>query len=121
MSTSLSFQQLNKMDTDQIQGGGGMAIVVSQCSFDSKSCNDSNTNLTGNYIISNSIFHNNNHSRAANSDMWSFSYGGGLNIFLRWGANGNTFKITNSTFRNNMLQLVEEVWDCPYVTQLLII
>ena len=90
-----------KMDTHQIQGGGGMAIVVSQCSFDSKSCNYSNTNLTGNYIISNSIFHNNDHSRAANSDMWSFSYGGGLNIFLRWGANGNTFKITNSTFKHN--------------------
>ena len=90
-----------KMDTHQIQGGGGMAIVVSQCSSDSKSCNYSNTNLTGNYIISNSIFHNNNHSRAANSDMWSFSYGGGLNIFLRWGANGNTFKITNSIFKNN--------------------
>ena len=90
------------MDTDQIQGGGGMAIVVSQCSFDSISCNDSNANLTGNYIISNSIFCNNHHSSAANSDMWSsFSYGGGLNIFLRWGANGNTFKITNSTFRNN--------------------
>ena len=90
-----------KMD-DQIQGGGGMAIVVSQCSFDSISCNESNTNLTGNYIISNSIFCNNNHSRAANSDMWSFSYGGGLNIFLRWRANGNTFKITNSSFKNNI-------------------
>ena len=90
-----------KMDTDEIQGGGGMAIVVSQCSFDSISCNESNTNLTGNYIISNSIFCNNIHSRAANSDMWSFSYGGGLNIFLRWRANGNTFKITNSTFKNN--------------------
>ena len=73
---------LIKKETDQIQGSGGMAIVVSQCSSDSKSCNDSNTNLTGNYIISNSIFCNNNHSRAANSDMWSFSYGGGLNIFL---------------------------------------
>ena len=90
-----------KMDTDQIQGGGGMVIVVSQCSFNSKSCNDSNINLTGNYIISNSIFHNNDHSRAANSDMWSFNYGGGLNIFLRWGANRNIFKITNSTFKNN--------------------
>ena len=89
------------MDTDQIQGGGGMAIVVSQCSSDSKSCNDFNTNLTGNYTISNSIFSNNNHSRAANSDMWSLSYGGGLNIFLRWGANRNTFKIAKSTFRNN--------------------
>ena len=91
-----------KMDTHQIQGGGGMVIVVSQCSFDSKSCNDSNTNLTGNYIISNSIFCNNHHSSAANSDMWSLSYGGGLNIFLRWRANGNTFKITNSTFKNNI-------------------
>ena len=91
-----------KVDTHQMQGGGGMAIVVSQCSFDSKSCNDSNTNLNGNYIISNSIFCNNNHSSAVNSDMWSFNYGGGLNIFLRWRANGNTFKITNSTFRNNI-------------------
>ena len=89
---------IKTVDTDLIQGGGGMAIVVSQCSFDSISCNDSNIVLNGNYTISNSVFYNNSQSKAKYNEMY---YGGGLNIFLKWRAKNNIFKISNTTFKWN--------------------
>ena len=88
---------------DLIHGGGGMFIMVSACSPISTQCPTSLTIGHGNYTILDSNFtHNNRIKPNANvTGQWTVSYGGGLNIFLRWGSKQNVFQISNSLFDGN--------------------
>ena len=86
---------------DSIHGGGGMFIMVSACSPMSKQCPTSLTIGHGNYTILDSNFTHNNRIKPNVTEQWTVSYGGGLNIFLRWGSEENVFQISNSLFDNN--------------------
>ena len=88
---------------DHIHGGGGMFIIVSACSPISTQC-PTHVHLTigdGNYTILNSNFTHNSRIKPNITGQWTVSYGGGLNIFLRWGSEENVFQILNSLFDSN--------------------
>ena len=85
---------------DSIHGGGGMFIMVSACSPISKEYSTPFTRH-GNYTILDSNFTQNNRIKPNVPEQWTVSYGGGLNIFLRWGSEENVFQISNSLFDNN--------------------
>ena len=86
---------------DSIHGGGGMFIMVSACSPISKQCPTSLTIGHGNYTILDSNFTHNNRIKPNVTGEWTVSFGGELNIFLRWNSKENHFQISNSLFDNN--------------------
>ena len=87
---------------DLIHGGGGMFIMVSACSPISTQCPTSLTIGHGNYTILDSNFTHNNRIKPNVIGQWTVSYGGGLNIFLRWGSKKNVFQISSSLFDSNI-------------------
>ena len=86
---------------DSIHGGGGMFIMVSACSPISTQCPTFLTIGHGNYTILDSNFTHNNRIKPNVTEQWTVSYGGGLNIFLRWNSKENHFRISNSLFDSN--------------------
>ena len=102
INSSLFTNNSLDLTLDLIHGGGGMFIMVSACSPISTQCPTSLTIGHGNYTILNSNFTHNNRIKPNVTGQWTVSYGGGLNIFLRWGSKKNVFQIFSSLFDSNI-------------------
>ena len=101
-----------------VQGGTGLVILISACEVTADNCTH-NTSTSGNYRIQGTLFSNNtvNLTDLSGRD-WSFSYGGGLGIFLIWNVKGNTFNIVETSFTGNIATVGGGmIWHCGHFCQ----
>ena len=86
-------------------GGGGLMILSSACTPlpEQQECKTKmQRSYPGNYSIVHCLFRSNTQNRPTKvHHQYHLSYGGGLNIFLSWEANNNSFIIAECTFDNN--------------------
>ena len=85
-------------------GGGGIMILSSACTpLSGQECKTKmQRTYPGNYSIVHCLFRSNTQNKPTKvHHQYHFSFGGGLNIFLSWEANNNSFIIAECTFDNN--------------------
>uniref|UniRef100_A0A1X7TRW0 Right handed beta helix domain-containing protein n=1 Tax=Amphimedon queenslandica TaxID=400682 RepID=A0A1X7TRW0_AMPQE len=101
-----------------IHGGSGLVILISACEVTADNCMH-NTSASGNYKIQGTLFNNNTVNLTDfNREDWSFSYGGGLGIFLIWNVKGNIFSIKGTNFTGNKATVGGGmIWDCGHFCQ----
>ena len=83
-------------------GGGGLMILSSACTLApwQRECKtEMQRTYPGKYSIVHCLFRSNTQNTKVH--LYHLSYGGGLNIFLSWEANNNSFIIAECTFDNN--------------------
>ena len=96
---NITISLLLNSKTDDELGGAGVYIQVSMCDINNSSCDETQL-LSTNYTIADSIFKN-SHGGKQRPYAWSYTYTGGVNIKIKWGARNNTFNIMNSDFCDN--------------------
>lgn len=91
----------NSLSANSIRGGGGMIVLLSVCAPTASACSMVQ-DVPSTYTFKNvSFLHNHLSKPGPLFKGKTLTYGGGLSLFLRWGATQNSFELDSVTFINN--------------------